>query len=922
MVIEALCDNNQPDRLGPALDYAAKGFKVLPTHGLINGVCTCGGRANCKKGKHPACPHGVTDATTNVDIIGKWWGAGYWQNVGIATGGSFFVVDIDPRHEGDKTLARLIVEHGDLPLTPKVKTGGGGYHYYFRYPEGVAIRSRAGVAQGIDIRGDKGYVLAPPSNHESGNNYEWIVGLDTPIADAPAWVLALAAESVSQAHIDDEFTLVMGSDRADDFASHPGACSGDLNDEICRLIGNHVNRGDSRKTIEALALAWAKRCDPPIREAEVMSRLRWGETKRRETELISSQEFVRKHGEESESQEIHPPPPHTIQLEHEAKDTVSKDILEAEPSANAFPTLHADALYGLAGEFVKAIASETEADPSGVLLSLLCAFGNAIGKHSYYDMSAGRHHANLFVSLVGDTASAKGQAYSVVQRLFHKAEPSNSEDIAYGLSSGEGLVDRVKDEVEQGKDGVFRMPCSKRLLCVEQEMVKPITAMRREGNTLSAVLRSAWDGQALEVNTRGKSRLRASNAHVSILAHITPEELRKVLTGSVEVVNGFANRFLWAMVRRSNVLPEGGDPSVGDGFAEAMRKALVKAKGIGRVERDAEAKALWKEHYEGLSSAKPGAFGSAVARGHAQTLRLSLIYALLDGSQVIRGDHLRAALAVWKYCEASARLIFTNATAKAEGESGAEALDIRLLNAIVVSPGITRKGLHEATGNKVKADDMALALASLERRGLAHHGQCKPEHGGRPAECWYPGTLDDGDDNDGFTLVMGGEPDSSGGVGDEPLVPANLANELTNSCDGESQAKPELIRSQSLFEGESGDGGSQNSKLAIEETVSPSQVRHESQDYFDKGAQAAPLPVPEPSPDPFANGVALDAASFFALLMETVAGVGDESLPTLLPNPSVASIERRRIIAEAQANVSTNDEEDFALMVRCAELGP
>ena len=118
----------------------------------------------------------------------------------------------------------------------------------------------------------------------------------------------------------------------------------------------------------------------------------------------------------------------------------------------------------------------------------------------------------------------------------------------------------------------------------------------------------------LEVLTRGESKLRASDALVSVVAHITPEELEKLLGKSVEVTNGFVNRFLWGCVRRSKLLPEGGDPSVLDAFVEPLREALANAETIGRVERDADAKALWAAEYKELSCARPGAFGMATGR--------------------------------------------------------------------------------------------------------------------------------------------------------------------------------------------------------------------------------------------------------------------------------------------------------------------
>jgi Bifunctional DNA primase/polymerase, N-terminal/Protein of unknown function (DUF3987) len=945
MIINDLDLKSNTNCLDSALEYASLGFKVLPTQGLINGICTCGGRANCKPGKHPATKHGVSDSTTDACVIQRWWESGYWLNVAIATGVDIFVFEVDPRHGGDKTLAKLIVEHGDLPETPTVKSGGGGIHYYFQYPAGVIIPSRSGVAEGIDVRGDKGYVLAPPSNHISGNDYEWIVGLDKPIAEAPAWVLALVVKSPPSPAIGDEFTLVMRSEEPVDFASHPGAKEGERNDTFMRLLGVHLDRGDSSATVNALAMAWADKCSPPIPPSDVERRLRWGESKRQDRfggldddtianvvndgeQINSAKKLVVENESVSIGDELIRSP--SLFATPTQESNVGDDISSIQPptlsppSVEASESLHPDAYHGLAGDFVRQVANETEADQAGVLLSFLCAFGNAVGSRPHYAMNAGVHYANLFVSLVGDTASAKGQAFSVVKRLFETADRAwESEAIAYGLSSGEGLVDRVKDDVIDPNVTALRF-AQKRLLCVEQEFVKPITAMRREGNTLSAMLRNAWDHQTLEVNTRG-NKLRASNAHVSILAHITPDELRKILAGSVEVVNGFANRFLWASVQRSNVLPEGGDPSVGDAFAEPLKMALTTAGTFGRVQRDDEAKALWADVYEELSSAKPGAFGSTTARGHAQTLRLSLIYALLDKSDTIRVEHLRAALAVWSYCEASSRVIFNETASVSDAHHQPEPLEIRLLNIIIQNPGITKTGLFEATGKKIKAEAMDEALATLEARRLAHRGRCQPEHGGRPAECWWPGEPDgdNDDEGDGLTLIMGEDEseDRVGGVSDEAAHAgeslSNNANERINSDEGVAMIatrddEPELIRSPEFLRGANAE---------------------------DEGE--APLQPQPPTLSSNSEGESrsLSEDDFYALLMATVNRVDDE----MGKEPSnqsddytakmngiwnahcltmtEASRRRKEVIAEAKAQGPLDDDDYFALHLRCAELG-
>jgi hypothetical protein len=284
------------------------------------------------------------------------------------------------------------------------------------------------------------------------------------------------------------------------------------------------------------------------------------------------------------------------------------------------------------------------------------------------------------------------------------------------------------------------LPSVKSLLCYESEFSRPITAMRREGNTLSPLLRSAWDSQPLEVLTRGKSRMKASNAHISIVANVTPEELRKLLDGSVEVANGFSNRFLWALVRRSKLLPHGGNADVLNAFAKPLADALAKAKSLGMIRRTEEANRLWESVYPSLAEARPEAFGKATERARPQTMRLALVYALLDGSASIGVEHLRAALAVWRYCEASAKLIFTKSDSINNNTTTPvqEPLAVRLLHAIGSCPGVSRTDLWDVAGHKVTASDMDQALAWLVSQALAHS---RTEGDGR-ARCdrWYSGT--------------------------------------------------------------------------------------------------------------------------------------------------------------------------------------
>jgi len=179
-----------------AFYYANYGWPVVPLHSIKrDGGCTCE-RAGCgSPGKHPRTRYGVKDASRDTVELSRWWQAWPNANVGIVTGerAGIVALDIDPRHDGDKSLAELVREHGELPATVEALTGGGGRHLVFKHPGGV-VHNRSNLRPGIDVRGDAGYIVAPPSAHASGGQYRWREGHGphemTP-AEMPAWLLTL-----------------------------------------------------------------------------------------------------------------------------------------------------------------------------------------------------------------------------------------------------------------------------------------------------------------------------------------------------------------------------------------------------------------------------------------------------------------------------------------------------------------------------------------------------------------------------------------------------------------------------------------------------------------------------------------------------------------------------------------------------------
>jgi hypothetical protein len=163
------------DHLQAALDYARRGWRVFPVNGKVPRVA--------------AWP---TRATTDEATVRRWWQMWPTAGIAIATGAGLSVIDIDPRHGGDASLAELERQHGSLPDTYRVLTGGGGTHVYLAVDR--PIGNRAGLAPGLDLRGDGGYVVAPPSLHKSGRCYTWELGAspdDVPLAPSPAWLLDL-----------------------------------------------------------------------------------------------------------------------------------------------------------------------------------------------------------------------------------------------------------------------------------------------------------------------------------------------------------------------------------------------------------------------------------------------------------------------------------------------------------------------------------------------------------------------------------------------------------------------------------------------------------------------------------------------------------------------------------------------------------
>jgi hypothetical protein len=368
--------------------------------------------------------------------------------------------------------------------------------------------------------------------------------------------------------------------------------------------------------------------------------------------------------------------------------------------------LDSRALHGLAGEIVCALEPHTEADPAALLISLLVAFGSAVGSGPHARVGGTRHPARLFTVVVGETARArKGQSLRDIRQVLDRAEPDwATACIVGGLASGEGLINHVAND-EFGHGGTA--------LVVEEEFARILAVQGREGNTLSEIVRQCWDDGNLRVMT--KKPIYANDAHVSIIGHVTLSELTDRLART-DISNGFANRFLYVCVRRSKRLPTGGniDTRVVDQLATKMRRAIEVARRVREVRRTEAAEYRWAELYDELGDDDAeGLLGEATARAEAQVLRLSVAYALLDEADEIDVEHLDAAAALWDYCHASATYVF--------GDLPNNRLAETLYAALVAAgeAGLDGAQQHRAVGGHTKATDLRAARRVLVEQDRA-----------------------------------------------------------------------------------------------------------------------------------------------------------------------------------------------------------
>jgi hypothetical protein len=397
-------------------------------------------------------------------------------------------------------------------------------------------------------------------------------------------------------------------------------------------------------------------------------------------------------------------------------------VFPPRSSAPPPPALAGAALHGIAGFLVRTLAPHTEADPAAVLLQFLAAFGNLAGPAPHCRVGTMRHGLNLFVILVGESSKArKGTSWRQISSLFAEADPLwSSRCVTTARPTPSTILNALRDQ---------QPATDRRLFLLSEEFASVIHVLGRETGQLSPLLRCAWDGGSLSAHD-GHRYIQATAAHISIVGHVTQSELAHHL-GHTESHNGFANRCLWTSVRRSKSLPNGGSlpPEQQSAIEAELRHTLDWLQNQGELlfSRTPAASELWNDRYDALSQGRGDAYGAATSRAEAQVLRLSAIYAALDRTPLIDACHVEAALAVWDYCLASARLLFDTAPIDPTARRISEALD-------VTPEGLSRAQIRALFHRHVSKERIDLALEQLLSLGLTSRAITAGR--GRSASLW------------------------------------------------------------------------------------------------------------------------------------------------------------------------------------------
>ena len=513
--------------LQSALAYASFGWAVFPTHSIRDGLCTCGRPACTSPGKHPLTRHGFKDATTDPEVIRRWWRKYPWANIAIATGeksGRLLVIDIDCKPSrgisGEETWQE--VEQG-CPATVEVLTGGGGRHLYFNYPDSVKIKSGVGmIGPGVDVRADGGYVLAPPSLHLSGKRYEWEGSSDpldgVAVAPVPDWVLKLFVKpAVDTVHCESRVELLAAS-KVQEIRSALAFIDSDPRDTWLK-VGMALKSTHAGQQAYGIWTEWSQQSekfDPRDQQRT------WQSLNPNGSISLSTIFWMAKGNGWTEF----PPRGDAEEKMH--------PVISKPPYVIDEDLIHPPGILGEIAHYIVSTARRPQ--PEFAVNAALTLVGTVLGRRYISDEE---HRTNLYLISIGASTSGKDHPRKMVKNILNAAAQYNmigGETIA----SGQGLLARVKRTpvvlFQLDEFGLMLQSLQQRNAGhYSREIPRNIIRLFSSSDTV-------FGGTEYADQTNRPTSL-IEYPCVSIHATTTPETFYASLE-SKDVINGFLNRFL------------------------------------------------------------------------------------------------------------------------------------------------------------------------------------------------------------------------------------------------------------------------------------------------------------------------------------------------------------------------------------------
>jgi hypothetical protein len=400
-----------------------------------------------------------------------------------------------------------------------------------------------------------------------------------------------------------------------------------------------------------------------------------------------------------------------------------------------FPKLREEAYYGPLGVITKKPEPFVECSSAPILMQLIAGIGNMFGKVHYAHVgTSGIQHTNIYVAIVGDSSSGKKGALESAKWILSQIDKHWVTNCfrPNSIASGQGMLWHLRETNNKDK-GVT----DKRTVFVEEEFGKVFKLATIKGNTITETIKTLYDSPDVHHHSTRKDAFTITHAHVSLIVHITDFEL-KLITPGVDLINGYINRFHWALNELVQYLPNPPipDPQIFEKEVDQLKKAtgmLTKNKAFQLIEnlqpesflmqRTSEADKLWEGMYEELR--KPGTghpvIQALLGRGAANTLRTSMIYALCDGSSTIKTVHVKAAKAVWEYSVQGVKYMWESSTLRRK--------EVTALEAIAASgeKGISTTELYHVFAKNITKEELDTVLAGLLERSFIQREEHKKE---------------------------------------------------------------------------------------------------------------------------------------------------------------------------------------------------